>query len=1052
MSKTNRFVEESLPNSITSNNLEPLVLDLKHPFSFVRWIEYNKIIFTNISDLLSRYKNYVTNWYIEKNRMPVDEEIVVKDLYINLLNEIIINYTSTEERRFLKNIDPSNSRDLSIAVPFFAEKIKDICLYYSTLRDKLQNSVVEYNLKGSNFGLESLIYNEISKTLEAQDLVELIKSLNLSVSAVRNNILIELEENYDQYANYLDIGTLPITAYNPEKDLREKYFSLNTYEINPDLYIDFDSAVVSAIKQYPFYLIEIGTNNFTINYNVQSSDLNFLKDRDFTNLINNQDKNNLSLNSQAALTEKYMGVDYYYLSTGSTGTDFVSGLLFNADSPFANYLNKNTPTVAAIASDSNLVNAKKIGLFFKPDKIGLLSFANFSFTYSLSVVNLSSNSLYIFPDPEFYGKVSGGTKQDQTSPLTFTSDGEVLKVDYSNSYKYGEIVSDPLIPTYRAYQSREQSLNYSNQGLSRYIDPQDFFKEFKKDIWANSDVYPLIPSIEFPIDSRTKTLLALNNKTLMQYKSDVYGNDYGIYKIVGPPKDTIANINALLANRSRINCFIIDGYLFYDEAVGYDFNYTTDIPKPGFTYSGVILKTTNNMPPGSGYFTHATSITAVSPLSAIAYNNGVPSFILSSTFINLESYRLQPENFCTSYVRTDFICNIRDAFTFLAPNSGFLTDYSSDNPDFNPTTTQLYYDILADAGVNPIAPGYRPNFTYAGTFLMPIPVSAAQYDCSFFITSAFSTNNEPCVDPDLNETGLFLQNYYYDAISPEFQTAPDLTPYPQSERKTLYEIKFENYGDFYYRNSNSSIIEPVSSALSAVFTKYPINIVDEIHNKLINFDIYYDYLQLETENNLIFDRIEFNYKTNKVTSSTTTELYITRGSNKNFEKISTVWFNEKLNNLVFAKTNLSPLLSSTNFKIIYPTIYILDLNRANITQIYPTNDLTTQELQQFSLSGTNFNVEIVSIDKPIMTYSSESGNYSLTYLARDTSDLFYVFVVTFKYYNGVLSNIRNIMYKANMDYIHNNFNNPAEYFEYNTYTILGSSAGTVTSGGFVFGA
>ena len=98
---TNRFIDESLPNSITSNEDNILILDQDHPFSFVRWVEYNKIIFTNISDLLQRYKSYINNWYERKNLVPVIETVTITDLYKNLLNEIIINYTSLDERRFL---------------------------------------------------------------------------------------------------------------------------------------------------------------------------------------------------------------------------------------------------------------------------------------------------------------------------------------------------------------------------------------------------------------------------------------------------------------------------------------------------------------------------------------------------------------------------------------------------------------------------------------------------------------------------------------------------------------------------------------------------------------------------------------------------------------------------------------------------------------------------------------------------------------------------------------------------------------------------------------
>jgi len=1045
-SSYNRFAEDRLPNSITSKADNVTPLDSNHPFSFIRWVEYNKILFTNIQDLLQRYQNYVTTWYESKNEVPVAESITIKDLYVNLLNEVIINYSSADERRFLKNIDTNNPRDLAIAVPFFANKIKDICLYYTTLRDKLPNTVVEYNLKGSNFGIESLIYNEISKTLEAQDLVDLIKSINLSVSSVRSNVIIDIEDIFDQYNSYLDVGTLPPSAYNSTNGIRAEYFDFNTNQIKPNLFIDFDSAIIDAIKAYPFYLIELGTNNFSINLNPTSTDLNYLKDSDFTNNINNQTSSNLSLNQQKALTTKYMGTDYYYISTGSTGTNFISGVLFEANNAFANFLNKNTPTVAAVPSLDYLYTAKNIGLFFKPDKIGLLTFSSFNFTYSLSSITLSANSLYIFPDPTKQGSVTGNTKQEQPSPLIFNDDANVLRADYTNSYKFGEVVNNPLLPTLRGYQSREQTLNYSNQGLSRYIDPQDFFAGVKRNTWANPDVYPLIPAIEYPIDQRLQALLTINNKTMTQFKSDVYGNNYGLYKAIRSPKNTQESINALVQSKLTTPYLIIDGYLFYDNAKGVNFNYSTDIPNPGYIYSGVTLKTTDNIPPGSGYY-------APGPLSAVfdLYNNGAPSFYLSSVPAYIESYGLQPETFTSDYVRTSFDCNIRDGFTFVAANSALLVDFPSDNIDFIPNFTQVYYNILVDSGCNPAGPEFRANFANAGTFLFTVPLTGASYDCSYFVVSTFSTTDTPCQNVPTYDSELFLDNYFYNVLTPGSETTADTTVFEQIEDKTIYETNFATYGDFYFRNANSSEIAPVSAALSAVFLKFNSELTDEIFNKLINFDVYYDFLQLETENYLAFDKLQFNYATEQIRGSSTNELYVKRGSNKAFEKISTVWFNETNNELIFATTTLHPTASTTNFKTVYPKLFVLKLNDAVLTQIYPTNEITFNQLLDFSLSGTNINIEIVSIDKPLMTYSSETGLYSLTYVARDTSNLFYMFVTTFKYLNGILSNITNIMYKPDMNTVHNNFNNPSNYLSYYTYATLGN-AGSIVGGEFIFGA
>ena len=139
---------------------------------------------------------------------------VTRTLYVSLIKEIVLTHTTTDERRWLKNIDFNNNRDLAVAIPFFAQKIKDICLYYSTLRDDVRTADLRYNIKGSNFGVSKLIYNEISKSLETEDLTDLIRTLNLSLSDIRNSMVINIEDLYDNFNDYLDTSSnLPASAY-----------------------------------------------------------------------------------------------------------------------------------------------------------------------------------------------------------------------------------------------------------------------------------------------------------------------------------------------------------------------------------------------------------------------------------------------------------------------------------------------------------------------------------------------------------------------------------------------------------------------------------------------------------------------------------------------------------------------------------------------------------------------------------------------------------------------------------------------------------------------
>lgn len=1048
MLESSRFIDERISNSITSLVPPTTPLDINAPLTFIEWLKYNNSLFTSADDFLLRYQSYLNNWYESKNELKPSAEAEIRSQYTSLLNEIVISYSSSEEKRFLKNLDLSNNRDLAIAVPFFAKKIKDICLYYSTLRDDAKTAQLRYNLKGSNLGIQKLIYNEISKSLEADDLTEIIRTLNLSLSDIRNNLVVDLEDIYDTYSFYLDNNpnSLP-SEYGITEGEREKYFTANTSDVNYNLFLDFNSAIVQTISSYPFFLIELG-DNLSVNFNASSTDFIYLKDRDFINTVNTETESNLNLNLQQANITKYLGTEFFYLSTNSTNTEFVSGILFTPDNDFANYLNKRYPCVAAIPSTQYLKTAKEIGLFFKPDKQGLSVFNNFGNNYSLK--SLSANTIYVFPNPEKYGNVTSLTKENFNSPLEFYDNNYLLKFDFSNQFAFGDTISSPYFQTYRAYQSREQSNVLGFQGLSRYTDPQDFFEGEFKSIWSNKDIYKLIPQNLFPIDNRTQKLYSID-KTLVQYKNDVYGNDYSLYKDVYPKKE-LSNQFIDQDSRNLKYCFIFDGHLFFDPVSGYSFNY--DLFDPSNNYSGVTLRTITQIPPGSGYYTQGPNLLTPSPLSAQFYNNGIPTFFYNNITTPVYSYRFQPETFCDGAGVNNFNCSVYDGIGFTLSGNAPLPDFPSDNPLFNPFSDNVYYVLLIDGGSCPTNP---PTFiaNYANTpdfsFTPPLSVFSSVDGYKFIVN-----NLEPCGSPS-STTSYTEQSVLLNYRIP-YRSTLTVDNQPSLKRKrSLYQTKFVDFGELFFRNSNSTIISPASSALSAIYVKYNSLINDELNNKLINFELFFDTISFETENYLIFDKIKFDYNSNSPYSISNSSSFFNRGKHINFEKFSTVWYDEIVNKLYFCKTVLFNQLSATSYKVIYPEIYEVSIDDLSFSRIYPPDSnesLTLEKLSIFSFIGKNINLDIKEIEKPILIFDNETSNFVISFLGKDLSNIFYIFKIYFKYINGVITILNSFMHKIDQDIYSinfNNFNQPAPQPLFLTYNILGSTPGSIINGSFTFG-
>jgi hypothetical protein len=1090
MAETLQFIDERLSNSITAIVPTDKPVDRLQPLTFTDWLSYNTKLFTTTNEFLNRYQSYLNNWYAVKGANVKQASAGIQTYYTNLVNEIVISYTSADEQRYLQNIDVTNPRDLAIIVPFISQKIKDICIYYSNLRDEVKTASTQYNLKGSNTGIENLLYVNIIKALKTQNLSTTLNTLNLSLSTISNNLMIDIEDLFDTYTDYYDISpTAPASAYNVNKGARNDYFSLNQNNIDPYLYLNINQSVLNAILSYPFYTIEFGTNNFTIDPLVNSSQLNFLKDRDFTSTVNNGDVNNLNLQIQSQEITKYIGADFYYIATGSTQTAYTSGLLFKSNSEYANVLNKRYPSIAAVPSEEFLKTGKEIGLFFKPDKIGLINFTNFNFTATIDLTKLQPNTVYYFPDPSKYGNISGNTKLDFQSPVTFFENNYFNKIDYSNQYMFGDVVSDPYYQTFRAYQSREQTLNYSNFGVQRYTDSQDFFKGDQDTIWSNVDVYPITPYGEYPLNERTEALLPIN-KTLVQYKSDVYGNQYGLYK------SAVNKQFGSVKPSHIINDTVFDGYVFNLTAVDINWpgwytakdnviNVDYTILGSTLSYSGVAFKTSITESVNTTYGTPITSNnnTTFNTLydyygeliysNAYVDNNG--SFLDGGDAIVLESYDFSTNdtthNGFGGYLAT-YTCSIRDAESFISPLTAFLPDSPSDLANFNIADSSLYYNTLADASPQPNGPNTVATFLDQAHFYTNNTTNnyiTETYDCNVFI-DLNNTNPCPVVGAlsGIYDTVIYTYSYteptnFANTRLPNTNTVLNFSlTGVNTTKNSIYYTRNVEHGDFYFRNASNTFIGPISSSLSAVFVNFTPAVSAELTNSVINFDIYYDTLQVETENYLVFNKLVYDFDTNQVLGTTNLYSVIERGNSPEVEKFSTVWLNERENTLIAAKTTLlQDNLSATNYKVIYPTIYKIDLVTGQTAQVYPAkpvNTLTFAELSAFSLLGKNLEVEIVRVEKPTLKYSNDTDYYTLTYLGKDTANCFYIITIRFQYIQNIIQNLTCTLHKPATDVYNITFANQlpngtrvgSPYF--NTYTVAGSATGRIaTDQTFVWG-
>lgn len=526
--------------SILEESSEPL--DFYAPVTFLVWYNQQTSLDSDINQIFDLYKNYVLEWSKFKGKSSQEAQDIIRDSYIQVLREIVINFSTEEERRFILNSDFNDNYDLDIILPFFIEKIKAICLFYANTREEIKTAPIQHNLRGSNLGVENLVKKLIFDAARTNqiDYTQFTCSFP-PVSAIARGLSVYVEELYDTTDNYFNINPLSGgTSFSNSSSLRKELSSSNLNQTYPNLCVNFKQAIIDAIREYPFFIESLGTNNFTVNPVLSGTELNYLKSRDFISYLSGG-VDELKINLIKNLAPKFTGTDFYYLSTGNTATKIVSGVLFSTKtfngSPTLNFLNKQYPTTATVPNLNLLYTAYELGRFFLPQYTGLLIHNTPAKSFAININELQPNTIYAFPDPDVIGNVTYGNDTANTFiPLTYTIDLTWNKINRSNQFAFGDVLSNSYNPLYYGYQSQSQDLQQDISGLSKSTDNIQFWTGQRQDIWSNSDIWDgLNNSDQLPLEERQQSLL-VNSYTPTYWGSDIFGNEYGVLKNIYPLK------------------------------------------------------------------------------------------------------------------------------------------------------------------------------------------------------------------------------------------------------------------------------------------------------------------------------------------------------------------------------------------------------------------------------------------------------------------------------------------------------------------------------------
>ncbi len=489
--------------------------DTVAPFSFLDFINNTQADYSP-EEYSSSYSSYLKAWHSNQGGSVEEQKIQFTDYYRQFIKEIVVNYTTETEKRFLQKIDFNDPADLDVAIPFFANRLKDIALFYKKKRDESKYVIDRVKMKGSQTGLEKAIFDNIYNFIFNSE--DALDTENDEVFKAVQGLGVEVEEFIDVYGDYFDV---PDTADGD-----------NINEVDPKYWLDPNA--INAINGMNF----MGAiRSFTINappITTQEFDAICDPDNALVELYNQYKKGGIPLNEfyalKRALVQKYIGTDFYYIDT--TTFPATSGLMFTADNPAANALNLQGADTATVQSNQQKL-LRDVGLNFQPDDIGLFKLQAETYNYEIDMNLVQEDKVYIFPDPAKFGNVS--TNPQASYPVFYKFDYRGNTRNVSSGFAAGDPRTTNKATTFESYTTKERN-------STQLEDLNDI--SYKLNF---TDLY--------------------NEGLVEKHQTDVYGNEYALFKYepLKPRGEDISN---------TVKNLLLNGHLFFDPFEGNSFDYS----------------------------------------------------------------------------------------------------------------------------------------------------------------------------------------------------------------------------------------------------------------------------------------------------------------------------------------------------------------------------------------------------------------------------------------------------------------------------------------------
>lgn len=222
----------------------------------------------------------------------------------------------------------------------------------------------------------------------------------------------------------------------------------------------------------------------------------------------------------------------------------------------------------------------------------------------------------------------------------------------------------------------------------------------------------------------------------------------------------------------------------------------------------------------------------------------------------------------------------------------------------------------------------------------------------------------------------------------------------------IWRQKFQLRGEPYFRSAVGTGSMHLSAAYEPIFSKYTqsANLSGVINWKdVIDIDVIQDVMIVQTSSAYIFERVSYDYDTNKILPNDLPTVFLQR-TDRNLDLIRGYdpphrfiqhFYNEKTNDIMTGRMTYTKI-RGTDKVIYHPEIYKLDVDDFSFNRVYPSNNC---EIEEFMLPPDLAKYDLTYLDYPLMTFNEESDRYNITYMGRlsagDYSDILCIFSANF---------------------------------------------------------